>query len=209
MARRQGNDKATSFGDGKPLARSAELVVEELDSGLLDYDLRTDRAHSLSAPAARVWRCCDGETTADLLGATAGLDPEVAARALEELRACDLLDGASRVGGGTTRREATLKVAKIGGAAMASPLIASLAVPATAAAATSVTVEFCQNGAARCPSTDCTAGGTRNCCCCCSFGSNGARPAGCPSGNQKCCIPATQCTGVFSGTCDANPPTCP
>src|SRR5690242_20230161 len=113
------------------LARSEELVVEELDDGLLVYDLRTDRAHSLSAPAACVWRHCDGRTRLDGLAAATGLDPDVVARALDELHACDLL-----AAGGTTRREATIKVAKIGGAAVTAPLIASLTVPATVAAAT-------------------------------------------------------------------------
>ena len=52
---------AASSRSKKPLARSEELVIEELGDELLVYDERTQRAHCLSATAARVWRACDGK----------------------------------------------------------------------------------------------------------------------------------------------------
>jgi hypothetical protein len=109
--RKRRNDRVRHVKADRPLARSKELVVEELDGGLLIYDLRTHEAHSLSASAARVWRCCDGQTTVAALSSDAGVDPDTTERALAELEACRLLDSAEQ---GSTRREATVKLAKIG-----------------------------------------------------------------------------------------------
>ena len=78
----------------KPLARSEELVIEELGDELLVYDESTHRAHCLSATAARVWRACDGQRTPDALCAELGLDAGSVARALAELAACELFEGA-------------------------------------------------------------------------------------------------------------------
>ena len=56
-------------------------------------------------------------------------------RALGELRGCGLLEGSTSEAPGYSRREATVRLAKIGGAAFAAPLIYSVAVgPAMAAA---------------------------------------------------------------------------
>lgn len=47
------------------LRRSDGLLAEELDGELVVLDQRTGALHVLNAPAALVWRCCDG---ADELG---------------------------------------------------------------------------------------------------------------------------------------------
>src|SRR5215208_2518208 len=101
----------------KPLARADELVIEELGDELLVFDLARDRAHSLGAPAARVWRACDGETKVEALSATLELDDDTVARALIELRDCHLLEGEVPADGGVTRRDLGFKTAKMGAAA--------------------------------------------------------------------------------------------
>ena len=116
----------------RPLARSEELIVEAVDEDLLVYDQRSDEAHSLSAPAARVWRRCDGRTDIDALSTELDLDSETVVRALAELDDCGLLDAGPVAG--VTRREATTRVAKIGAAAAAAPLIYSIVSPFPAAA---------------------------------------------------------------------------
>ena len=121
-----------------PLARTDELIVEDLagDSStgeVLVYDQRTDQAHCLTREAAMVWRVCDGHTQPEELGKALGFEEELVTRALEELSACDLLSTGAV--DGITRREATLKMAKVGGVAAAAPLIYSILAPTPALAA--------------------------------------------------------------------------
>src|SRR3954470_9075829 len=117
----------------RPLARTADLLVEEFGDELLIYDQRSDQAHCLSPAAARVWRACDATTTVEQLGAGLELDHGTLAHALEELEACELLD--SGPAAGVTRREATARLAKLGAAAATAPLIYSITAPAPAMAA--------------------------------------------------------------------------
>lgn len=188
----------------KPLARSEDLVIEEVGSELLIYDQTNSQAHSLGAAAATVWRACDGDTDAEGLQAATGLDKDTVLRALEELRECRLLDeGPVSEPAGMTRRTMSIKAAKIGGAAAATPLIVSLLAPMPAAAAT-VTPAFCTNGgsSAAC-GVNCS---SRHCCCCCqTTGGNqltGGAEAFCgTTGSTKCCLPTAQCNaGVFGST---------
>jgi hypothetical protein len=191
---------APSVPPSKPLARSEDLVVEELGDELLVYDLTTDKAHALGAAAARVWRACDGKTDAVALSVELGLDGETVTRALDELRGCGLLDEGSELAPGISRRDLSVKVAKVGGAAAATPLIVSLAAPLPAAAQT-VTPEFCtQEGS----STGCGDCMNRNCCCCCMVD---VIPAIC-AGENQCCLPTAQCTPIFAGSCSTEAP-CP
>jgi hypothetical protein len=180
-----------------PLARSEDLVVEEMGGDVLVYDLRVDRAHALRAEAARVWRCCDGRTTAEGLAAAAGVDGETAARALAELEACDLLEGAPGRARDSTRREAGVKLARVAGAAAVAPLIASLAVPATAAA--SATDATCNADTTGCVGTDpsqpdCQA--KPGCCCCVDLANP---PAFCVDG-LPCCVTRITCQNA-AGVC--------
>src|SRR5579862_353816 len=47
------------------LARSEELVVQELPDEVLVYDLKHHTAHCLNKTSAFVWNHCDGRTTPD------------------------------------------------------------------------------------------------------------------------------------------------
>lgn len=118
----------------KPLARSTDLIVEELGDELLVYDEQTNRGHCLSPNAARVWRRCDGRTPVAGLSAQVDLDAETVDRALDELMGCGLLESGRSANGGTTRRELTIRLAKAGGAVAAAPLIVSITAPTPAAA---------------------------------------------------------------------------
>jgi hypothetical protein len=118
----------------KPAARTAELLVEEFGDELLVYDQRSDHVHCLNAAVCRVWRACDGKTSVDQLAPGLNLDSELVARALAELEACGLLDSGAAVG--VTRREAGARLARMGAAAAAAPLIYSIAAPTPAMAVT-------------------------------------------------------------------------
>src|SRR5437764_271711 len=113
--RKPRNDHASLTGR-KPAARSEDLVVEELGDELLVYDLTHDRAHSLSATAALVWRSCDGESTVDALSEDLRLDADTVTRALAQLDECKLLVTGPVTGNGFTRRDMTIKTAKLGAA---------------------------------------------------------------------------------------------
>src|SRR5688572_28389015 len=77
----------------RPIAREDQLVVEEVGAEVLAYDLVTNRAHALSAKAARVWRACDGQRDVDALATELQMDTDAVTNALDELRDCSLLDG--------------------------------------------------------------------------------------------------------------------
>jgi hypothetical protein len=155
---------ATSLGSHKPLARSEDLIVEELGDEVLVYDSNSDTAHCLSPDAARVWGLCDGGTSIESLTAQVSLTAERVENALVELERCELLEARPTLtGDGHTRRELGLKVAQVGAAAAAVPLIVSVAAPTPAMA---VTPAFCfERSSGNCGTqTGCTK--EVGCCCC-------------------------------------------
>jgi hypothetical protein len=162
------NGKAASARMSAPRARTEELVVEDLADEVLIYDRRNDQAHCLSREATMVWRVCDGTTPTAELATALSLTPETVERAIAELDACDLLEASP----GVTRREATIRMAKVGGAAAAAPLIYSILAPTPALAtsqATCLAIHPCQivnNGGC----DDCYKAG----CACCGAGTSGS-----------------------------------
>jgi hypothetical protein len=185
-----------SVRDQKPVARTDELVVEEVGEELLVYDETNECAHSLSPAAARVWRACDGEKTANRLGVELELDADTVTRALEELQECNLLDTGQPVTG-MTRREATLKGVKVGAAAATAPLIYSILAPVPAMAATQVycLALGCTQGCGACHQAGCA---------CCGPGGNEDKICvqDCTSTFCNESIIKMQCTPTFQG----NPP---
>jgi hypothetical protein len=164
-----------------PLARTADLLVEEFGDELLIYDQRSDQAHCLTPAASRVWGACDGSASVQQLGSALDLDAVTLARALEELEACGLLDNGPVTG--VTRREATAKLVRLGAAAASAPLIYSIAAPAPALAASQA---FCE--AIPCPASagTCTGAG-------CLFCLGSSCAAGANSG-RACVAACTRCT---------------
>jgi hypothetical protein len=190
----------------RPVARTDELIVEELDGQVLIYDQQTDEAHCLSHAAAQVWRACDGENSREQLAAELGLDGAIVNRALAELEACGLLDGIPNAG--VTRREATARFAKVGAAAAAAPLIYSVVSPIPAAAQTMTAVCQAVNNAVG--GHDC---GTQpgppivGCksivgCCCCHGPGAPLIPGICSGDPQHCCTTLAACTAAGGSPCN-------
>jgi hypothetical protein len=50
-----------------PIARSENLLIEDVAGELLIYDVNTNRAHCLNESAAAIWRHCDGSRSVDKL----------------------------------------------------------------------------------------------------------------------------------------------
>ena len=194
---------ATSLDSHKPRARSDDLIVEELGDEVLVYDSSSDMAHCLTPDAARVWRLCDGNTSIDSLPAQADLSAERVVQALRELESSELFEQAPTLGGdGHTRREMGLKVAKVGAAAAAMPLIVSVAAPAPAMAAT---LAFCANfSSGNCGSnTGCSK--EVGCCCCSTGGVLHAEPGGSGIYTTGQDSPCDTCGG---GNCENQCKTC-
>jgi hypothetical protein len=114
----------------KPLARTDELVVEELGDELLIYDLRTDAAHSLDAQAAAVWRACDGAASPAEIAATTGIAGAGVDHALRELAERDLVEAPAE----HSRREALKIGATAGAIGVAIPVVRSIVAPTAAQA---------------------------------------------------------------------------
>jgi len=122
----------------RPRARTEDVITEWVDDELVVYDQRSQTAHCLSRDAASVWELCDGHLSEAEIAKRLGLAPEAVQRAADALSESGLLDeGPIKVDHtrAYSRREATAKLAKAGGAAFAAPLIYSAVIrPATAAA---------------------------------------------------------------------------
>jgi len=141
-----GNRRVT----GQARARSAGLLVRDLQGELVVYDTESHRAHCLNATAAFVFRHADGRRTpveiAALLGP--GADEGLVATALGQLGAAGLLEPVS---GGTPSRRSDSRssrrevLTRVGfGAAILAPVVASLVVPTPAeAAATCIPASSC------------------------------------------------------------------
>ncbi|HXL79335.1 MAG TPA: PqqD family protein [Pyrinomonadaceae bacterium] len=121
-----------------PLARTEQLIIKEVDDEVLVYDLKTDQAHCLNKTAALVWQNCDGSKSikdiARLLesdGRT-NLDDQVVWLALDELDKFNLLLQAGDKPAGISRRQI---MRTIGAAAIALPVIISIASPSPVEAA--------------------------------------------------------------------------
>jgi DNA-binding transcriptional ArsR family regulator len=178
-----------------PLARADELIIEELADEVLIYDQRTDHAHCLSSMAGAVWRACDGASTIEQVSERLGIEQDTVLHAIDELERTGLLDSYEPVSGGVTRREVTVKIAKVGAASAAlAPLIYSISAPTALAAGSQCLV--CVQDCGDCHKINC---------CCCGPGNNnipGAAklctatcgPADCNAGNIN-----AHCNTMYAG----------
>jgi hypothetical protein len=195
--------------DDRPKARTERLASERIGDELVVYDQISQVAHCLSPEATAVWELCDGRLTQAEIADRLTCPSSTVERAVRALDECHLLDEPGDEVTGYSRRQAAIRLAKVGGAAFAAPLIYSAAVGSVAAAASHL--------AAGCPVTACTgvtscpgssANGTNSTCasgrCYCStLSSTGT------SQNQLRCAISSSCTAdnatcTSSGACCGN-----
>lgn len=167
-----------------PIARTSDIVVQDVGIEILIYDLRTHKAYSLNETSSIVYQACDGETTFEQLRVKNKFTDEIIFLAIDELRKENLIENGEEYGfsfAGISRREAIRKAALA--SMIALPLISSLIVP-TAAAAQSI----CGTAGQTCSGSG--AGGT--CCsplvcvsdvCCGNAGSACTSSSDCCGGN--------------------------
>ena len=120
----------------KPRARADELVVRDLDSEVLVYDLNKDEAITLNLFAAAVWRACDG--TRNVAALVENLQSQMPGdlvsegsvwRALDMLSRCDLLQERVVAPAQPNRRD---MVKMLGKGAVMVPIVSMIVVPAAA-----------------------------------------------------------------------------
>ena len=154
-----------------PKARKEKLIVKEVDGEVLVYDLTNDKAHCLNNTSALVWRHCDGRNSVTDISQLLAAETKTEANdaivwlALDELQKFDLLEVAPITPAylsGMSRRQ---WVRNVGLAAIALPVIISIAAPNAQAQGS------CVNPGGRAPGVAC---GSNNQCC-----------------SNVCCTPAT------------------
>jgi hypothetical protein len=183
-----GHGKHASVRVSKPLARTEDMVVEELEHEVLVYDPKSKRAHCLDAVAARVWRAADGSSDVEALANRLDLSVELVEQAVAELESCELLEtfgldivdsNGNGNGNGLTRREMTIRSAKVGTAVAAAPLVYSILAPTPAAAATPTPAVCFLYTMANCGGPNTVGCGSVTGCCCCCQGGGGLVPPSC------------------------------
>jgi hypothetical protein len=196
-------------------ARTDDLVVQELGDELLIYDRRTDVAHCLSSVAALVWRTCEGGASVDELVSGIGQrdgyeDPQaLVLAAVDELAEKGLLEGHPSDSSAVTRRQAIRRMAGVGAAAVAAPLIVSAAVKTPYAAAyTTCLAKYseCTGTPQCCAGLVCTRNGASSGPLYCNVATctpKGSKPGGqaCTGTNASLCCSGTCGSGANSGVC--------
>ena len=126
----------------RPLARTQDVVTEDVVDEVIVYDERTDVACRLNRSAALVWRNCDGKRTlADLvrvLEADLGdvADEDMVLVALDTLAEHGLIESGYEVRDAKASRLSRRRfISRVGVAAASLPVVASMVVPMPAAAA--------------------------------------------------------------------------
>ena len=113
-----------------PKAKSARLIIREIDGETLVYDRSRAAASCLNGFAARVWRECDGETSVARIAAALGEDERAVWLALHQLTKAQLLTEAIAVppdmSAAKSRREVARRLG-LGAAAFVTSIVAPTA----------------------------------------------------------------------------------
>ena len=148
-----------------PRARKAGLVVRDLNDEVLVYDLERDKAHSLNASAAFVWKKCNGRRTISDVALQMSkefkspADDQAVWLALDQLSKFHLLDEKVTRPAGMPRisRRDMMRVGAA--AAFALPVVISIVAPTAANAQTSISPSVCNARLQpNCGGTPCTGG---------------------------------------------------
>ena len=120
----------------KPIARSSDIVVQEVGDESLVYDLKNHRAKCLNETSAMVWKLCDGKKTAlEITMALSAklktkIDENLVFLAFDQLQQEGLLeadDELTLILGGTSRRDLIKKAGMA--AVIALPVVTGVIAP--------------------------------------------------------------------------------
>jgi hypothetical protein len=168
-----------------PLARTANIVVQELGNEVLIYDLKTHKAFNLNETSSIVYKACNGSASFEELKSKYKFTDDIIFLALDELKKQNLIaEDYDSPFAGISRREV---IRKVGLASMiALPAIASLVAPTAAGAQSAGLLPLFASCAtnAQCASNFCT------------------------QGPPRCCVPKTQGIRGANVCCDGTPANC-
>ena len=206
-----------------PVARSGDLLVEQVNDETVVYDRRTNDAHCLTPLAAAVFAHCNGETSIDRLATLASerlgepVDETGVLNALAQLEERDLLAIPASNGNGLSRRQMIGKGAAAAGALAGASLITSIAAPTAFAADSKIppgctgcgknsdcsSNHCCQSNAGKTCSQTCCVGNNNSCHVCTISGTTTCTvtpsdigtgcPTSCPGGAAICCTNVAPC----------------
>ncbi|MBX7169635.1 MAG: PqqD family peptide modification chaperone [Pyrinomonadaceae bacterium] len=101
-----------------PIAKTANIVVQELSNETLVYDVKSNKAICLNSSAAFVWKNCDGENDVQkLMNSFQGnfnlkINEDFISLTLDELAKADLIEGyETKFGSRISRRKVLLNYA--------------------------------------------------------------------------------------------------
>ena len=183
----------------RPKARTEQLISERIDDELVIYDQLNHVAHCLSHDAVLVWDHCDGRLTESEIAHRLTLSLEAVQRAVGALNERGLLDESPGPTSGYSRRQAAIRIARIGSAVLAGPLVYWVDVGSAAAASSHLAAGCILTSCGSCTSTGS-----------CSSLCGSAQPA--PRRRTRCAPPAVatavwrtpaaalrRCSGAQSG----------
>jgi hypothetical protein len=213
-----------------PAPRADGLLVEQVGSETVVFDVETKEAHCLKGLASVVFALADGMTSAEDLATAAGeklgapVNYTQIQEAISQLEDCGLLDTPLLVRDGLSRRDLVKKAGYTGAAlTAASPLITSILAPATALA-TNSTIPLGCSGCGKNHDCQPPPGDHDGHCCqsvagkqcnqgCCVGHDNSCHVCNCVGTNCNCTVTPTelgvpQCPCIC-GTPGCAPPCCP
>ena len=135
-----------------PKSRQTGLLIDHVGDETIVYDEERQEAHSLNRSASIVWDGSDGRRTvpelAALVAEKLGIDANdsIVEYALDELARVHLLENGPDGGEQVSRRDALRRMSLAGAAAVALPVVLSLAAPTPAMAASGSQNGQGQNG---------------------------------------------------------------
>ena len=135
-----------------PKSRQDGLLIDHVRDETIVYDQERQEAHSLNRAASIVWSNSDGTRSvhdlAALLGTELGIETSdsVVEYAIDELTRVNLLENGPEGGEPVSRRDAVRRMSLAGAAAIALPVILSVAAPTPAMAASGTQNGQGQNG---------------------------------------------------------------
>jgi len=144
-----------------PVARKKSLIIKELPTETLVYDLETDKAHCLNETATRVWKNCDGrQTVAQLRELTeketnSPVPEEMVWLALDQLEQFKLLETPVNQPPHLSSMSRRQMIRLVGTAAIAVPVITSIVAPRPAQAQSLLPPGACCDNPNQCASNSC------------------------------------------------------